>query len=81
MHKCFFFGGLSLLGDHTIDLKTSTKASKVISSYTSEFTPLNNSHSNSREPSFSSSRRGSRHAKASLKEMKSHSPHKFIYVT
>ena len=45
-----FFDGPSVPGDHTIDLETSTKASKIISSCTSELTSLNNSNSSSKEP-------------------------------
>ena len=50
MQKLFFFGGSSLPGDHTIKLETSIKASKVISSCTSELISLNNFNSSSKEP-------------------------------
>ena len=76
--KLFFLGGSSLPGDHRIELETSTKASKVIISCTSELVSLNNSNSTSKEPSSSSSQRYSLDAKARLMEMKPQLPDKLI---
>ena len=78
MQKRFFFDGSSLPGDHTIDLETSAKPSKVISSSISELTSLLNFNTGLTEPSFSSSQRDSLDAKARLTEMKSQSPDKVI---
>ena len=78
MQKWFFFEASSFAGERTKDLETSAKASKVISSCTSELTSLHNSNSSSTEPPFSSSQRDSLDAKARLTEMKSQSPDKVI---
>ena len=64
--------------DNSIELETSTKASKVIGSCTSELISLNNSNSSSKEPSSSSSQRDSLDAKTRCTEMKSQSPDKLI---
>ena len=77
--------GKPLLGEtfinrvsHTIELEISNKASKAISSCTSEIISLNNSESSPKEASSSSSQIDSLDAKARLTEMKSQSPDKLI---
>ena len=63
-----FFDESSPPGDRSIKLVTSTKASKVISSCSSELTSSKNSNSSSKEPSSSTSQRDSLDAKACLRK-------------